>query len=211
MTFVGNRFKKEAREKVINFMQLVVAKFGHPLPFHVRKSNGTIVDAGDVNEAVIVLPPCFTKRGLYRRYLKQEEPVIISWRTFYVILETNVSYVRVSVRQRGLCDFCFTMRHKGRMLKDKNVDLHMRILHLHLDMAEKGKVYYKHSRVFGQELMHEEQQVEPTIRLQYGYLYILLYFFYAFVLVTQPQWQQYTVLNFQSKQQQWCLLITLQR
>ena len=112
----------------------------------MRRSDGKIIDAGDPDTAVVVLPPCFSKRGLHRRYCEREGALSVSWKGFYNILEQELPYVRISVRERGLCDFCFFMRHRIRMCSDTKVMENMAILHHHLNLAEEGRMYYNDTK-----------------------------------------------------------------
>ena len=46
----------------------IVVSDGHPLPVRIRKHDRRFIDKGECDEAVVLLPPRYTKRSLFMMY-----------------------------------------------------------------------------------------------------------------------------------------------
>ena len=144
----ANAFKAEARERVRLFIMAIAKAEGHPLPVRRRDVDGraqfTFEEVGDLP---VYLPPKYTKRGLYRAYLRahaDEKP--ISWPSFFNILK-GIKTVAVSKRQRGLCDACFVYRDTMRTLKTQwRIDSTARNYAAHLTDADCVLQQYRESK-----------------------------------------------------------------
>eukprot|EP00171_Calliarthron_tuberculosum_P022662 IDg22662t1 len=113
----ANAYNAEMNDNLVQFIMDVAREDGHPLPIRVRTSDGGEVDDVDVRlPDVVYLPPQITIRGLHRMYLRRYPEQPVSLGTLHAKL-TDMPTIKVSKRERGLCDACFVMRDSVRTLQ----------------------------------------------------------------------------------------------
>lgn len=142
----SNAAKPEARASVVSFVKRIADYDGHPLPVRIRAADKRLMERIDGTEQMVVLPPRYTKRDLYRQYLKlhpPDDPLYSSHGAFQYTLNQEVPWVRVSMRERGLCDLCFAYRDSVRTISEANLDEKAQEWKRHLIMAEKSTQIYR--------------------------------------------------------------------
>ena len=144
----ANAFKEVARERVRSFILRVADVEGHAVPVRRRDSDGHAhFSFESVSEQPTYLPPKYTKRGLYRSYLRaHSDDTGVSWSCFRSVLN-SMKGVAVSKRQRGLCDVCFIYRDSMRTLRNQEgIDNTARDFAAHLSNADAMLQQYRASK-----------------------------------------------------------------
>jgi len=110
------------------------------------------------------IPPKYSKKSLHEEFvhLQTEEDFKINRSTFIDILEKDCPHIRVSRRQRGLCDICFVFRDSVKALPEKDVPAKVAELKVHLDFAETTRLAYKDSLKYAQNV----PRVMPPIQME---------------------------------------------
>ncbi len=113
--------KSLAGNAIRKFIMNVAAGDSHPLPvlMHRYKLWHEIEKA----EVIVVFPPRYTKCTLHNEFLESNDEPLFNFcrRTFVDILEKAISFIRVSLHGRGLCDLCFSYRNTVRTVSYKNL------------------------------------------------------------------------------------------
>ena len=84
---------------------------GHPLPMYVSTTNGNALHG---EESMLVLPPVFSKRGLFISYNTQvtDDRLKVGSTTFVRLMKELALFVRVSRVERGISDISMGYRHR---------------------------------------------------------------------------------------------------
>ena len=144
----SNAYKADARQIARLFVLGVADAEGHAVPVRTRDADGNAHFSFEAAEdQPTYLPPKYTKRGLYRAYLRDNAgDSTISWSSFRTVLK-DIKSVVVSKRQRGLCDTCFAFRDSMRTLKQQErLDETARDYAAHLTDADAMLQQYRASK-----------------------------------------------------------------
>jgi len=143
----SNAAKPAARMAVRTFLRDIAESDGHPLPICHRSSDYKRLESSDNMESIVFLPPKYSKKSLHEEYnsIQIDSTLCITRFMFCNILETEFPFLRISSRQRGICDRCFVFRDLIRKTSDKNLDTHANEWKDHLVLAEKTRLIYRKS------------------------------------------------------------------
>ena len=163
----SNAAKPEAREAVMSWLRGIADFHGHALPVRIRAADRKLMDKIEGSEQMVVLPPRFTKRSLYDEYImfQQDEALQLAWPTFLDALNKDMPWIRVSLRERGLCDTCFGFRESVRTISDAKLGSKAHEWKQHLIYAEQSITVYRSAK---QRAMEEWKSSDE--RLEYGML-----------------------------------------
>ena len=163
--YTSNAAKPEVLHSIKKFVMSTVVSDGHPLPVRIRKRGRHFIDNVECDGAV-VLPRRYTKRSLNMMYCKSNtnEDVMLSCTTFVDVLEQELPFIRVSLRARSLCDFCFACRDSVRTITDKHLIEKANELRAHLNCADATRDAYRSSQLKSRTIL----RTVVSNRIQYA-------------------------------------------
>ena len=121
--FASNSAKPAALAVVRQFVADVAHADSNPSPIRMRCRDGRLTDVLNDTVSVVLLPPRYTNRSLLKEYIisNDNSALYVGLDTFVDVLLKGLQFIRVSLRNRGICDAFFAFRDTVRTISDQNL------------------------------------------------------------------------------------------
>lgn len=129
--------KPAAKATVLQYIRDITESDGHRLHVSYGQSDHRQMDERGSEESIIFLPPKYLKRSLHLEYnsFQQDLSLCVHSKTFCSIMDKELTFIRVSLRKRGLCDVCYTYKCAVRSIADDRLTEKAEEWRKHLELA----------------------------------------------------------------------------